>query len=110
MVAKTIMVLGFSLLHWQKNTSVNNKHITKNTSSISDDIMQGNIIDALNKAEINPFNNNGKISNDFIPLLLKNDELKFAFSKYCEQKKKQPLWVVRYAIIKLLKEEKLYEP
>jgi hypothetical protein len=85
------------------------KHCKNTAQSISDDIMHGNILDALEKANINPFNSNGKLSKDFIPLLLKDDELKLAFSKYCELKKKQPLWVVKQAIIKFLTGEGLYE-
>ena len=72
--------------------------------------MRGNIIEALEKADIDPFNNNGKISKDFIPLLLKDDKLKFSFSSYCMDKKKQPLWVVKKAIMEFLKKEKYYEP
>ena len=78
-------------------------------ANISDDIMRGNILDALDKADIDPLYSNGKLSKDFIPLLLRDDELKFAFAKYCDIKKKQPLWVVKYAVEKLLKEEKVYE-
>ncbi len=78
----------------------------KSTAGISDDIMHGNIIEALEKADIDPLNNNGRISKDFIPLLLKDDKLKYAFSKYCYENKKQPLWVVKQAIIKFLEEEK----
>ena len=95
-----------------RNKSANNQPTSaskKSAISISDDIMHGNILDALEKANIDPFNNNGKLSKDFIPLLLKDDELKLAFSKYCEQKKKQPLWVVKKAIALFLKVEGLYE-
>ena len=94
---------------WSKEAVRSSKRSNESTASISDDIMHGNILDALEKANIDPFNNNGKLSKDFIPLLLKDDELKLAFSKYCEQKKKQPLWVVKKAITLFLKGEGLYE-
>lgn len=76
---------------------------------IQDDIMRGNITEALDKANIDPFNNNGKISKDFIPLLLKNDKLKFAFAEYCNDKKKPPLWVVKKAVKDFLEKEGYYE-
>jgi len=90
-----------------KNCTSSKKNCT--SSKISDDIMRGNIIDALEKADVDPWNNNGVLSKDFIPLLLKEDKLKFAFSKYCMEKKKQPTYVVKKAIIYFLKEEKYYE-
>lgn len=93
---------------WEKSNS-NPNNPTVKSNSISDSIMRGNILEALEKADIDPMNNNGKISKDFIPLLLKDEKLKFAFAKYCEAKKKQPLWVVKKAIINFLMEEKYYE-
>ena len=78
------------------------------TNSISDDIMRGNITEALNKADIDPFNSKGKLSKDFIPLLLKNDKLKFAFAEYCDDNKKQPLWVVKKAIMFFLEQDGYY--
>jgi hypothetical protein len=69
--------------------------------------MQGNIVEALNKVKID-MDNNTKISRDFILLLLDDEKLKFAFSKYCQKVKKKPLSVVKQAVVNLLKEENLY--
>src|SRR4030043_1601092 len=101
----TITIIKTGLPSKRNGTKMEQRN-NKNGTTISDDIMHGNILEALEKADIDPLNNNGKLSKDFIPLLLKDDKLKFAFAKYCEMKKKQPLWVVKQAIIKLLKEEK----
>jgi len=52
--------------------------------------MSGNIIDALNKADVNPMNHHELIK-DYIPLMLKEGKLKFAFAKACSANKINPL-------------------
>lgn len=71
--------------------------------SIKDDIMQGSILSALNKADIDPTNHR-EMFKDAIPLILRDDKLKFAFAQACQDRKKSPEKVVRNAIEFWLKE------
>jgi len=84
----------------------------KGTPSISpdiqDDIMHGNIMDALNKADVNPFNHKNFLK-DAIPLILKEEKLKFAFAKACSEKKNSPEKMIRVILKDWLKEKKYYE-
>jgi hypothetical protein len=80
----------------------------KVADDFKDDIMLGNISEAMDKAKIDPFDNNKTLSSDFIMLLLKDDKLKFAFSYYCLEKKKKPLDVIKKAVIDFLGNEDYY--
>ena len=81
---------------------------TKVADNLKDDIMQGNILDALHKADINPTNHK-EMFKDAIPLILKDDKLKFAFAKACQDRKRSPETIVRKAILFWLKEKGYYE-
>jgi len=74
------------------------------TCKIKDDIMHGNILDALNKANIDPINHN-ELSKDWIPILLEDNKLKFAFAEACEKLQKSPEKVLRMAIKDWLKQK-----
>ncbi len=79
-----------------------------NTSQIHDDIMHGNIMDALDKADIDPMNHNELIK-DAIPIILKEDKLKYAFAKACSEKKNSPEKMIRVILKNWLMENKYYE-
>jgi len=74
-------------------------------SQISDDIMQGSILNALEKADIDPTNHR-EMFKDAIPLIIKEDKLKFAFAQACQDRKRSPEVIVRKAIKFWLKENK----
>jgi len=78
---------------------------TPTTPDIKDDIMQGNILDALDKADINPTNHR-ELFKDAIPLILKEDKLKFAFAEACQDRRRSPESVVRNAVRFWLKEKR----
>ena len=88
-----------------KNIQKHPQETSKKTSNlISDDIMQGNILDALNKADINPTNHR-ELFRDAIPLILKEDKLKFAFAEACQDRRRSPEIIIRNAVRFWLKEK-----
>jgi hypothetical protein len=58
------------------------------TSNIEDDVMRGNILDAMNRENLDP-NNHKELFKDTIPLILKESDIKFAFARACEKRKKE---------------------
>ena len=72
-------------------------------SRIRDDIMKGNILDALGDAGINP-DNNHEMFKDVIPLILRDDDLKFAFSKACSELRRSPERLMRSSVRSWLEE------
>ena len=73
---------------------------------IEDKIMRGNILEVLESENIDPMNNK-ELFKDTIPLLLKEPDIKFAFAKACEKRKKSPEKLLRSIVKKWLKQEKL---
>lgn len=71
---------------------------------IQDDIMRGNIFEAMNKADMEILNNK-QLSRDIIPIVLQRDDIKFAFAKACEERKKSPVAMVRMMVGNWLKKE-----
>lgn len=78
---------------------------TEKPADIRDDIMKGNIMEALHKADMDP-SNHKELFKDAIPLILRDDELKFAFSYACEELKKSPETIVRWAVKEWLKDKR----
>lgn len=74
------------------------------TVDVKDDILKGNILDALEKADINPANHR-ELFRDAIPLILKKDDLKFAFAKAVQDRKRSPEEMMRKAVRYWLKEK-----
>ena len=95
----------FRLNYKPARNPANKTKPAKQTCQISDDIMQGNILDALEKADINPTNHH-EMFKDAIPLILKDDELKFAFAQACQDRKRSPEVIVRKAVRVWLKENR----
>jgi len=76
----------------------------KKSADIQDDIMKGNILDALQKVDTDP-SSHKELFKDAIPLILKDDDLKFAFSQACSELKKSPETIVRRAVKYWLKDK-----
>lgn len=86
---------------YQDDMVIPNKPVN---DDIKDDILQGNILDALEKADINPANHR-ELFRDAIPLILKKDDLKYAFAKACQDRKRSPEEMMRKAVRYWLKEK-----
>ena len=74
------------------------------SQNIQDNILNGNILDALDQVEIDPFNNQ-KMFKDFIPLLLGDDETRYAFARACDERRRSPRRMVKSIIKSWLKEK-----
>ena len=79
---------------------------TSKTSNqtIQDNILNGNILDALDQTKIDPFNDQ-KMFKDFIPLLLGDNETRYAFARACDERRKSPRVMVKVIIKSWLKEK-----
>jgi len=80
-----------------------NPALLQESCVIRDEIMQGNILDALEKSDVNP-SNNKELFKDVIPLILKDEKLKFAFANACLELRKSPEKMIRKAVKYFLEE------
>ena len=85
------------------HSTPNSTHSTPNLQ-VQDNILNGNILDALDQTEIDPFNNQ-RMFKDFIPILLGDDETRYAFARACDEKRKSPRAMVKVIIKSWLKEK-----
>ena len=108
--AKRIQCWGCKKMFQAKTllNSAPNSAITENSAPnsalIQDDIMKGSILDALDKADVDPLNHKNFL-NDAIPLIIKEGELNFAFAKVCSERKNSPEQMIRIIIKKWLTDE-----
>jgi len=70
------------------------------TKSISDDMMQGSIVDALKPLDDKELQKKFK---DIILLILKDEKIKYHFTNECVRSKKLPIVVMREAVEYYLK-------
>jgi len=78
--------------------------VLKSQQIIQDNIMQGDILDAMDRANIDPMNNK-KVIKDYIPLLLDDDKLEFALAKACTERKRGAKTIIKKALRMWLKDE-----
>jgi len=74
-----------------------------NSRTAFDDMMEGNITEAFDKANIDPMNRK-ELVKDIIPIILKTDKLKFAFAEACADLNISPEKLLRIIVKKYLLE------
>lgn len=71
--------------------------IEASEASIQDNILRGNILDAMKQMGKHPLDN-AKLTGDYILHILDDDKLVLALNKACEEEKKKPAVLIKKAV------------